>query len=112
MNREMLQRRLERRGYTVETAEDGEWAIANTKLLKPDLVLMDIDLPNIDGLEATRRLKADATTTNIPIIALTAKAMAGDREQALDAGCDDYLTKPVDFKELLAMIERFLGAST
>jgi CheY-like chemotaxis protein len=103
-NRDMLSRRLVRRGYQVTFAMDGAEAISLTKSEKPDIVLMDLSLPVIDGWEATRRLKIDAATMEIPIIALTAHAMAGDRERAMAAGANDYDTKPVDLERLLAKI--------
>ena len=103
-NRDMLSRRLIRRGFEVSFAVDGEEAVARTRAELPDIVLMDLSLPVMDGWEATRRLKADPTTRAIPVIALTAHAMAGDREKALAAGCDDYDTKPVDLDRLLGKI--------
>ena len=109
MNRDMLSRRLERRGYEVYIAIDGQEGIKLAQMEKPDLILMDMSLPILDGWEATRRLKADENTQSIIIIALTAHAMAGDREKALDAGCDDYDTKPVEFSRLLAKIQDALG---
>ena len=109
MNRDMLTRRLERRGYDVIVSGDGEEGISKVQSDRPDLVLMDMDLPILDGWEATRRLKAAAETQAIPIIALTAHAMAGDRERALEAGCDDYDTKPVEFARLINKIEAQLA---
>jgi len=109
MNRDMLSRRLQRRGYEVLTAVDGESGLALTKSETPALVLMDMSLPGIDGWEATRQLKADPATRVIPVIALTAHAMAGDREQALAAGCDDFDIKPIDLDRLLGKIEALLG---
>jgi two-component system cell cycle response regulator DivK len=109
MNRDMLSRRLQRRGYEVLTAVDGESGLALTKSETPALVLMDMSLPGIDGWEATRQLKADPVTRAIPVIALTAHAMAGDREQALAAGCDDFDIKPIDLDRLLGKIEALLG---
>jgi two-component system, cell cycle response regulator DivK len=109
MNRDMLSRRLQRRGYEVLTAVDGESGLALTKSDTPALVLMDMSLPGIDGWEATRQLKADPATRAIPVIALTAHAMAGDREQALAAGCDDFDIKPIDLDRLLGKIEALLG---
>jgi len=109
MNRDMLSRRLRRRGYEVLTAVDGESGLALTQSDAPALVLMDMSLPGIDGWEATRRLKADPATRAIPVIALTAHAMAGDREQALVAGCDDFDIKPIDHDRLLGKIEALLG---
>ena len=108
MNRDMLSRRLIRKGYAVILAVDGEEGIAMARSESPDLVLMDMSLPEIDGWEATRRLKADDTTRSIPVIALTAHAMAGDREKAMKAGCDDYETKPVDLPKLIEKIEACL----
>jgi CheY-like chemotaxis protein len=109
MNRDMLSRRLQRRGYEVLTAVDGESGLALTKSETPALVLMDMSLPGIDGWEVTRQLKADPATRAIPVIALTAHAMAGDREQALAAGCDDFDIKPIDLDRLLGKIEALLG---
>jgi CheY-like chemotaxis protein len=104
MNRDMLSRRLERKGFTVITAVDGEEGVAKANAEKPDLILMDMSLPVMDGWEATRRIKAADQTRTIPIIALTAHAMAGDREKALEAGADDYDTKPVEMPRLLEKI--------
>ncbi len=104
MNRDMLSRRLTRKGYELAIAVDGQEALALAATAAPDLILMDMSLPLIDGWEATRRLKADPATAAIPVIALTAHAMAGDREQALGAGCDDYDTKPIEFPRLLEKI--------
>ena len=109
MNRDMLSRRLQRHGYEVLTAVDGESGRALTKSETPALVLMDMSLPGIDGWEATRQLKADPATRAIPVIAFTAHAMAGDREKALGAGCDDFDIKPIDLDRLLAKIEALLG---
>ncbi len=109
MNRDMLSRRLQRRGYEMLTAVDGESGLALARSDAPALVLMDMSLPGIDGWEATRQLKADAATRAIPIIALTAHAMAGDREKALAAGCDDFDIKPIDLDRLLGKIEALLG---
>ena len=109
MNRDMLSRRLQRKGFDTLIAVDGEQGIAMARSERPDLVLMDMSLPVIDGWEATRRLKADPDTESIPIIALTAHAMADDRQCALDAGCDDYDTKPVEFARLLGKIRTILG---
>jgi len=111
-NWDMLSRRLQRRGYEVEHAPDGQEALDLAASSRPDLILMDVNLPLLDGLEATRRIKADAATSPIPIIALTAHAMSGDREKALQAGCDDYHTKPVEFPRLLEQIEALLERST
>jgi two-component system, cell cycle response regulator DivK len=105
MNRDMLSRRLARRGYAVVIAADGGRGVELARAERPDLVLMDMSLPVLDGWEATRQLKGDPETKDIPIIALTAHAMAGDQEKALAAGCDDYDTKPVDLDSLLAKIE-------
>ncbi len=109
MNRDMLSRRLTRRGYEVVLAEDGERGVERARSEAPALVLMDMSLPVLDGWEATRRLKAAPETRHIPVIALTAHAMSSDRQQALDAGCDDYDTKPIDLERLLAKIEALLG---
>lgn len=106
----MLTRRLTRRGYEVVTAGNGEEGIAMARAEAPTLILMDLSLPVIDGWEATRRIKADPATHQIPIVALSAHAMAGDREKALSAGCDDYDTKPVDLPRLLGKIEALIGA--
>ena len=112
MNRDMLSRRLERKGYTVAIAVDGQQGVAMTYAESPQLILMDMSLPVIDGWEATRRLKADDKTKGIPIIALTAHAMSGDREKALEAGADEYDTKPVDLPRLLAKIQALLDKKT
>ena len=112
LNRDMLSRRLTRRGYTVVVAEDGEQALDLARRERPDLVLMDMSLPGIDGWEATRRLRADPGIAGIRVIALTAHAMAGDRERALEAGCNDYDTKPVEMDRLLQKIATQLGAPT
>jgi CheY-like chemotaxis protein len=109
MNRDMLSRRLSRRGHEVLIAEDGQQGITMANDEKPDLILMDMSLPVIDGWEATKRLKAADETSTIPIIGLTAHAMADDREKCLAAGCDDYDTKPVDLPRLLGKIEQLLG---
>jgi CheY-like chemotaxis protein len=108
MNRDMLSRRLERRGYQVVIAEDGAAGVSMARLENPDLILMDMSLPVMDGWEATRQIKATPETKVIPVIALTAHAMAGDEEKALAAGCNDYETKPVDLPRLLAKIEVLL----
>jgi two-component system, cell cycle response regulator DivK len=108
MNRDMLSRRLIRRGYDVVTAIDGEQGINAAKSECPDLILMDMSLPVVDGWEATRRLKAEPQTRGIPIIGLTAHAMAGDREKVIKAGCNDYDTKPVELPRLLQKIEVLL----
>ena len=112
MNRDMLSRRLERRGYQVVIAVDGEQGVAMARSEAPDLILMDMSLPVLDGWEAARRLKAAPETQAIPVIALTAHAMVGDREKAIAAGCDDYDTKPVEFQRLLEKIEAILGKGT
>ncbi len=109
MNRDMLSRRLRRRGFETLMAINGEEGITVAQAEKPDLILMDMSLPIIDGWEATRRLKADPATQSIIIIALTAHAMAGDREKALEAGCDDYDTKPIEFLRLMAKIQNALA---
>jgi len=108
MNRDMLSRRLQRRGYEVMIATDGAEGLAAARERNPDLVLMDMSLPVIDGWEATRQLKSEAATRNIPIIALTAHAMSGDRQRAVDAGCDDFDTKPIELARLLEKIEHCL----
>lgn len=108
MNRDMLSRRLIRRGYEVMLAEDGENGARLALDSLPDLILMDLSLPDIDGLEVTRRLKADARTSHIPIIVLTAHAMLGDRQQALAAGGDDYDIKPVELERLVGKIRALL----
>ncbi len=107
-NRDMLSRRLIRKGYDVVMAVDGGEGVAKAVSESPDLILMDMSLPVIDGWEATRQVKANAATQGIPIIALTAHAMAGDREKALAAGCDDYDSKPVELPRLLEKIETLL----
>ena len=101
MNRDMLSRRLERRGHSVSLAVDGEEGVAKARAEKPELILMDMSLPLMDGWSATRVLKSDPETRRIPVIGLTAHAMAGDRERCLEAGCEDYDTKPVDLTRLL-----------
>jgi two-component system cell cycle response regulator DivK len=108
MNRDMLSRRLQRKGYSVLIAHDGEQGLAKACSEIPDLILMDISLPFIDGYEVTRRLKANPRTRHIPVIALTAHALLTDRDRALNAGCDDYDTKPVDFTRLTEKIENLL----
>ena len=108
MNRDMLSRRLERKGFVVVMAEDGAKGVDMSKSESPDLILMDLSLPVMDGWEATSTIKADDSTKNIPIIVLTAHAMAGDREKALEAGADEYDTKPIDFKRLLGKIKDFI----
>ncbi len=109
MNRDMLSRRLQRRGYEVIVSVDGEDGVSKARSDSPDIILMDMDLPILDGWAATRKLKASPETRSIPVIALTAHAMAGDREKALEAGCDDYDTKPVEFSRLIEKIEKLLG---
>ena len=111
MNRDMLSRRLARRGYEVSIAVDGATGVAMATAQKPDLILMDMSLPIMDGWEATKKIKANPQTRSIPTIALTAHAMAGDREKALNAGCDDYDTKPIDLKRLLGKIKNFLESN-
>jgi two-component system, cell cycle response regulator DivK len=109
MNRDMLSRRLLRKGYEVVMATDGEQAVVMARSESPQLILMDMSLPVFDGWEATRRIKAADETRMIPIIALTAHAMAGDREKSLEAGCDDYDTKPIELPRLLEKIETLLN---
>lgn len=109
MNRDMLSRRLIKKGYTVTIAVDGLQAVARASSDGPDLILMDLSLPEIDGWEATRRIKAEPGTRDIPIIALTAHAMSGDREKAIEAGCDEFDTKPVDMKRLLGKMNAILA---
>lgn len=109
MNRDMLSRRLERRGYQVVLALNGEQGIAMAQSEAPDLILMDLSLPVVDGWEAARRLKASPHTQSIPIIALTAHAMAGDMQRALDAGCDDYDSKPIELPRLVSKVEALLN---
>ena len=111
LNRDMLSRRLIRRGFDVLLAENGALAVSMAGEHMPDLVLMDMSLPIIDGWEATRRIKADPVTSTIPIIALTAHAMESDRDRAMEAGCDDYDSKPVDLARLLGKIEKLLPIS-
>ena len=110
-NRDVLARRLQRFGHEVVTAEDGARGLSVASTQMPDLILMDLDLPQIDGWEVARRLKSAPETGAIPIIALTAHAMGADRTRALEAGCDDYSTKPVDFRSLIQMIDSHLGSS-
>ena len=111
MNRDMLSRRLQRRGFEVLIASNGEQGVAMAAAEKPDLILMDMSLPVLDGWQATRRLKTAPDTRRIPIIGLTAHAMATDRDKCLEAGCDDYDTKPVELERLLEKIERLLGTA-
>jgi CheY-like chemotaxis protein len=108
MNRDMLSRRLLRKGYEVVLAVNGLEAIERASAERPELILMDLSMPVLDGYEATRRLKGDVETSSIPIIGLSAHAMVGDREKALAAGCDDYDTKPVELPRLLGKVEAFL----
>ena len=108
MNRDMLTRRLERKGYEVVIAVDGQAGVEMASSAKPDIILMDLSLPVMDGWEATRRIKADAATQGIPVIALTAHAMSGDEQKAREAGCDDYDTKPVELSRLLGKITSLL----
>lgn len=110
MNRDMLSRRLKRNGYDVVIAIDGQQGVDMAASEAPDLILMDMSLPVIDGWEATRRVKANEATRGIPVIALTAHAMAGDREKAIEAGCEDYDTKPVEITRLLEKITNLLGS--
>ena len=109
LNRDMLSRRLQKRGYEVVTAVDGETGITMAQAEAPALILMDVSLPGIDGLEATRRLKAAPQTRHIPIVALTAHTMVSDRDKALAVGCDDFDTKPIELPRLLEKIETLLG---
>lgn len=109
MNADMLSRRLARRGFTVSVATDGELGLQRARDAKPDLILLDISLPRMDGWEVARQLKGAEDTRGIPIVALTAYAFRGDRERALEAGCDDYDSKPVDFVRLMGKIEAALG---
>jgi two-component system cell cycle response regulator DivK len=111
MNRDMLSRRLIRRGFQVVFAMDGQQGIDLARSERPDVILMDMSLPIIDGWEASRRLKADEATRSVPVIGLTAHAMSGDREKAIEAGCDDYDTKPVELERLIGKIERLLGTA-
>ena len=111
MNRDMLSRRLIRRGFQVVFAMDGQQGIDLARSEQPEIILMDMSLPVIDGWEATRRLKADDATRSVPVIGLTAHAMSGDREKAIEAGCDDYDTKPVELNRLIGKIERLLGTA-
>ena len=108
MNSDMLSRRLRRKGYEVAVAQDGEAGVRKAQQIRPQLILMDLSLPIIDGWTATRQLRTDPRTSQIPVIALTAHAISGDREKALEAGCDDYDTKPVEWHRLLGKIEKLL----
>ncbi len=112
MNRDMLSRRLARKGYEVVVAVDGQEGIDSAQTFLPDLIIMDMSLPGIDGWTATRMLKANDTTKHIPIIGFSAHAMIGDRERGMEAGCDDYDTKPVEFSRLLGKIEALLKRAT
>ena len=109
MNRDMLSRRLARKGFAVEMAVDGKAGVEMGRAGKYDLILMDMSLPEVDGWDATRQLRAAPTTKSVPIIALTAHAMSGDREKAIEAGCDDYDTKPIELDRLLGKIQALLG---
>lgn len=109
LNRDMLSRRLQRRGFEIITAVDGEKGIALAASEMPDLILMDISLPGLNGWEATKQIKRNRVTAPIPIIALTAHAMSGDREKTLEAGCDEYETKPVELEVLLSKIQTLLS---
>jgi CheY-like chemotaxis protein len=110
LNRDMLSRRLRRKGYEVVVAEDGASGVSQARASRPDLVIMDLGLPVMDGWEATRLLKGAPETATVPIIALTAHAMPSERRRAMEAGCDDYDTKPVELDRLLGKIEALLGA--
>ncbi|MHC9541362.1 MAG: response regulator [Vulcanimicrobiota bacterium] len=112
MNRDMLSRRLTKKGYNVVIALDGAEGVEKTRQESPDIILMDMSLPVLDGWEATRQIKSDEALASIPVIALTAHAMSGDREKALEAGCDDYDTKPIEFQRLLGKIEELLKGRT
>lgn len=109
MNRDMLSRRLKKKGFEVEIAVDGQEGVDKAKSISPDLILMDLSLPVLDGWGATKAIKANPDTSSIPIIALTAHAMAGDREKAMEAGADEYDTKPIDLKRLIAKINSFIN---
>ncbi len=109
INRDMMVRRLRRRGYTIITAVDGQQGIDLTHSENPDLVLMDMSLPIVDGWDATRQIKNDPNVSRIPVVGLTAHAMVGDRDKALKAGCDEYATKPVEFEKLIEMINRLIN---
>ena len=111
MNLDMLSRRLTRSGFEVVAAQDGAAGVAKASSERPHLILMDMSLPVIDGWEATRRIKANDATRRIPVIALTAHAMAGDREKAMEVGCDDYDTKPVELERLIGKMEKLLGGT-
>ncbi len=109
MNRDMISRRLIKRGYEVVMAVDGAEAVAGVASIQPDIILMDMSLPVMDGWEATRRIRSDPAFASLPIIALSAHAMAGDREKALQAGCDDYDTKPIELQRLLDKMQALLA---
>jgi CheY-like chemotaxis protein len=111
MNRDMLSRRLRRHGFEVIFAVDGQQGIDLARSERPDIILMDMSLPVIDGWEATRRVKGNEATRGVPVIGLTAHAMSGDREKAIEAGCDDYDTKPVELERLIGKIQHLLGAA-
>jgi CheY-like chemotaxis protein len=111
MNRDMLSRRLIRRGFEVVFAVDGKQAVDLARSEKPDIILMDMSLPVMDGWEATRCVKSDDATRSVPVIGLTAHAMSSDREKAIEAGCDDYDTKPVEIDRLIGKMERLLGVA-
>ena len=110
MNRDMLSRRLKRNGYEVIMAIDGDECMARLQAVMPDLILMDINLPGRDGYQLTREIKANTSTAHIPVIALTAHAMSGDRDKCIEAGCDDYDTKPVNITSLLEKMMKLIGA--
>jgi two-component system, cell cycle response regulator DivK len=110
INRDMMVRRLQRRGYTIITAVDGQQGIDMTQSESPDIVLMDMSLPVVDGWEATRQIKSNPDVRHIPVVGLTAHAMVGDRDKALNAGCDDYATKPVEYEKLIELINRLIAA--
>ena len=112
MNRDMLSRRLQKKGYEVVVAVDGQAGVTMAQSAAPALILMDMSLPVLDGWEATRQLKATPATRSIPVIGLTAHAMSGDREKALEAGCDDFDTKPIELARLLEKIEALLARKT
>ena len=109
MNRDMLSRRLKKKGFEVEIAVDGQEGVDKAKSISPDLILMDLSLPVLDGWGATKAIKTNPETSSIPIIALTAHAMAGDREKAMEAGADEYDTKPIDLKRLISKINSFIN---
>jgi CheY-like chemotaxis protein len=111
INRDMMSRRLQRRGFVLVSAVDGRQAVDMARSENPDVILMDMSLPVMDGWEATRQIKSDPNVKHLPVIGLTAHAMVGDREQALKAGCDDYATKPVDFEKLVELINKLLTKS-